>query len=327
MTGRKKAATIVLSALLLLLSFAYSSAYADYAPFFKPLRDNKGGLWIAIRKLAEGANTRYLAIDPGSFASRMIDESEVNADGAGLDWKETPYARALERYSGPPEGLQASGIRHGNGKGLFLTIDLCPSLKKMDAGLFESAAELSKKSGAPLPVAIAVSGMWMEKHSDELEFILGMEKKGTLSITWVNHTYSHPYDKNRPLEENFLLMPGVDFEREVLAEEEALIRRGLLPSPFFRFPGLVADRGLLERLKKLFLIPVGANAWVAKGERPEDGSIILVHGNGNEPEGVKKLVEFYRAREKAIELGELRFLPLRDALFEETGQPLVIPAP
>src|SRR4030067_2171554 len=98
-----------------------------------------------------------------------------------------------------------------------------------------------------------------------------MEKKGNLSITWVNHTFSHPYDRGRPLEENFLLKAGVDFEKEVLEDEQALIRRGLLPSPFFRFPGLVADKGLLEKLKKLFLIPVGADAGLPDGAAPGKG--------------------------------------------------------
>lgn len=326
MMSRSKAATIVLSVLFLAMSLLPSFAKAEYAPFFKPLRDKKGGLWIAIRKLTGEGPARYLAIDPNSFASVMMDEKDAASDALEADWKETPYARALERYSAKATGLQAGGLRHGARGGLFLTIDLCPSHKKMDTELFNSALEMAAKSGTPLPVAIAVSGMWMEKHEDELEFILDMEKKGGLSITWINHTYSHPYEKDRPLEENFLLAPGVDFEKEVLSEEEALIRRGLIPSPFFRFPGLVADGNLLERLKRLFLIPVGADAWMAKGERPKEGSIILVHGNGNEPEGVRKLVDFYRAKEKALG-GELKFLPLKDALFEETGPPSVIPAP
>jgi hypothetical protein len=141
-----------------------------------------------------------------------------------------------------------------------------------------------------------------------------MEKKGSLSITWVNHSFSHPYDAGKPLEENFLLKPGVDFEKEVLKTEEALMKRGLLPSPFFRFPGLVADKGLLERLKSLSLIPVGAHAWLAKGEEPRAGSIILVHGNGNEPAGVKKLIEFFETKKKELESSELRFLPLKDAI-------------
>lgn len=313
---RSKGVSFLGAVLFALLCVMPSGANAEYAPIFKPLHDKKGDLWIAIRKLTDGARTRYLAVDPKSFGSAMIDESETAGEAKDAEWKGTPYASALQKYNAPPKGLQESGLRHGAGRGLFLTIDLCPSHRKMDVELFTAAVEMARLKDKPLPVAIAVSGMWMEKHGEELDFILGLEKKGGLSITWVNHTYTHPYDKERPLEENFLLMPSVDFEKEVLEDEQALIRRGLTPSPFFRFPGLVADKGLLERLKKLFLIPVGADAWIAKGERPKDGSIILVHGNGNEPEGTRKLIEFHEARKKQPELGELRFLPLRDALIE-----------
>jgi len=35
------------------------------------------------------------------------------------------------------------------------------------------------------------------------------------------------------------------------------------------------------------LIPLGTNAWLAKGEKPENGSVILIHGNKNEPYGIK----------------------------------------
>lgn len=290
------------------------AASAEYVPVFKPFHDKKGVLWIAIRRFTEGAEIKYLAVDPRALNTSLMEESDMDKAAIDGEWKSTPYAKALKRYNAPAGGLQDSGLRHGIGKGLFLTVDLCPSSKKMDMELFKAAMEQPYLKGKPFPIAIALSGMWMEKHEDELAWILGMEKKGNLSITWVNHTFSHPYDRDRPLDENFLLKPGVDFEKEVLEDEQALIRRGLLPSPFFRFPGLVADKGLLEKLKNLFLIPVGADAWLAKGAQPEKGSIILVHGNGNEPEGVKKLIEFYETEKKNFELGELRFLPLKDAV-------------
>lgn len=291
-----------------------SPASAEYVPVFKPVHDKKGALWIAIRRFTEGARIRYLAVDPRALNTSVMEESDMGKAATDNEWKSTPYARALKSYNAPQGGLQDSGLRHGNGSGLFLTVDLCPSSKKMDMELFKSAMDQPSVKGKPLPIAIAISGMWMEKHEDELAWILGMEKKGNLSITWVNHSFSHPYDKERPLEENFLLKPGVDFEKEVLEDEQALIKRGLLPSPFFRFPGLVADKGLLEKLKNLFLIPVGADAWLAKGATPEKGSIILVHGNGNEPEGIRRLGEFFDAEKKNFELGELRFLPLKDAV-------------
>jgi len=313
-TPFKRQAAVVLFAFLLATQFLLPlAASAEYSPVFKPVHDKKGALWIAIRKFTEGTRIRYLAVDPRSLNTSVMEESDIGKAALDGEWKSTPYARALKSYNAPAGGLQDSGLRHGSG-GLFLTVDLCPSSKKMDMELFKAAMEQPSLKGKPLPIAIAVSGMWMERHEDELAWILGMEKKGSLSITWVNHSFSHPYDRERPLEENFLLKPGVDFEKEVLEDEQALIKRGLLPSPFFRFPGLVADKGLLEKLKNLFLIPVGANAWLAKGAMPEKGSIILVHGNGNEPEGVKKLIEFYETKKTNFELGELRFLPLKDAV-------------
>ena len=309
---------LILFALLLAAQYILAlPAGAEYAPVFKPVHDKKGRLWIAIRRFTEGASTSFLAVDPLSFNTSVMEESALGGAAPDAEWKSTPYARALEIYNAPSSGLQDGGLRRAAGKGgLFLTIDLCPSSKKLDMELFKAAMEQPRLEGKPLPIAIAISGMWMERHEDELAWILGMEKKGGLSITWVNHSFSHPYDSESPLEENFLLKPGVDFEKEVLEDEQALLRRGLLPSPFFRFPGLVADKGLLERLKNLFLIPVGADAWLAKGAKPVEGSIILVHGNGNEPEGVKRLFEFYETKKKNSGLGELRFLPLRDALAE-----------
>ena len=291
-----------------------SEVRGEYTPVFKPFHDRKGSLWIAVRKFTEGKKTKYLAIDSKSLKASIMEDEMMGKAAGDAEWKATPYARALKKHNAASTGLQDAGLRHGTRDSLFLTIDLCPSTKKMDADLFKALSELGNLKGAPLPVAIAVSGMWMRKHEEELASILALEKKGAISITWVNHTMTHPYDTDRPLEENFLLKPGVDFEKEVLENEEELIRRGLVPSPFFRFPGLVSDKALLKRLERLSLIPVGADAWLAKGAAPQNGSIILVHGNGNEPLGVKKLIEFFEANKKELETGELRFLPLREAV-------------
>lgn len=291
-----------------------SEVRSEYTPVFKPFHDRKGSLWIAVRKFTEEKKTKYLAIDPKSLKASIVKDEMMGKAARDSEWKATPYAKALKKYNGPYSGAQNAGLSHGALDGLFLTIDLCPSTKKMDAELFKALSEMGYLRGAPLPVAIAVSGMWMRKHEEELASILELEKKKAISITWVNHTMTHPYDADRPLEENFLLKPGVDFEKEVLENEEELIRRGLVPSPFFRFPGLVSDKALFTRLERLSLIPIGADAWLAKGEAPQKGSIILVHGNGNEPLGVRKLLEFFETKKKELETGELRFLPLRDAI-------------
>lgn len=306
----------VLPALVLACALALwpLEAESGNTPVFKPSRAGDGALLTAIRSVGKGDETRYLAVDARSLRTSLVSKKELGRAASKAEWERTRYAKALEKYSAPSRGLQDAGLRRGAPDGLYLTIDLCPSTGKIDAELFKTIADESFRKGQPFPIAIAVSGLWIERHEDELASILDLEKKGALSITWVNHTMTHPYDPDSPLEANFLLKAGVDFEKETLENEEALMKRGLLPSPFFRFPGLVSDKTLLGKLKALSLIPVGADAWLAKGEKPRKGSIILVHGNGNEPAGVKKLLEFLETNKKELESGSMRFLPLRDAV-------------
>jgi len=63
---------------------------------------------------------------------------------------------------------------------------------------------------------------------------------------------------------------------------------------------------VLEKLQQLSLIPIGSDAWLAKGEQPRPGSFVLVHGNGNEPAGIARVMPLLRE-------GGLRLLPLREA--------------
>lgn len=76
--------------------------------------------------------------------------------------------------------------------------------------------------------------------------------------------------------------------QEVLTTERLLLKHSQLPGVFFHFPGVVAD---LLRLGTLGLISPGADAWLAKGEQPRPGSIVLVHGNGNEVPGIQKVIK------------------------------------
>lgn len=115
-----------------------------------------------------------------------------------------------------------------------------------------------------------------------------------IKITWVNHSLTHPYDKTKGIEENFLLSPGIDFNREVLGNELVMLSQGLVPSVFFRFPGLISSDKLISQLKAWGLVPLGSNAWLGKGQKIKNGSVVLVHGNGNELSG---LVLLYKALE------------------------------
>jgi hypothetical protein len=100
--------------------------------------------------------------------------------------------------------------------------------------------------------------------------------------------------------ENFLLTPGVNFAEEVLGTEKLLISKGLVPSVFFRFPGLVANQEKMAQLSEWGLVAVGADAWIGKGQKPHPGSIVLLHGNGNEPKGLELFTRIYERAEIAF---------------------------
>jgi hypothetical protein len=43
----------------------------------------------------------------------------------------------------------------------------------------------------------------------------------------------------------------------------------------------------MQAVRKHHLISLGADAWLALNQTPRDGSIMLVHPNGNEERGLK----------------------------------------
>jgi peptidoglycan/xylan/chitin deacetylase (PgdA/CDA1 family) len=290
---------------------AEEAAISDYRPLFRPGYDSSGVLQIAIREFRRGDQTRLLLVNPVTLATSVAGVAALDParqpDEAVI--RNTPFIKALDRSTAPPYRLQNHGAVRAPlpAEGMFLTVDMCPSTRPFEKEFFTAVAGLSRENGRPAPLAIAMTGSWLANHRDELAWLVGLIREGTLAVTWVNHSYSHPYEPKAPLERNFLLTPGSDFEREVLATERLLLENGLLPSPFFRFPGLVADGRLLQKLRQLALIPIGSDAWLAKGENPTSGSFILVHGNGNEPQGIKKIMPLLR-KESAI-----RLLPLEKA--------------
>jgi hypothetical protein len=138
-----------------------------------------------------------------------------------------------------------------------------------------------------VPVALAISGLWLTHHQADFQWLRDKERAGALSITWVDHSYHHPYIPGRPLSDNFLLTAGVDMQAEILDTERLLIAGGETPSVFFRFPGLISNAALMQAVGRDHLIVLGADAWLAKTPQAGPGDIILVHLNGNEPAGLE----------------------------------------
>jgi len=178
--------------------------------------------------------------------------------------------------------LQNAGLTHGEAAGDFLTGDLCPSKRPLDRTFFARLETASPRAR----IALSISGLWLTHHFADFRWLVDQRNSGALDILWVDHTYHHPYRRKLPDAANFLLTKGVDPETEILDTERLLIANGETPSLFFRFPGLVSSDPLMQAVSRFHLVTLGADAWLAKGQQPGRGSIVLVHPNGNEPKGL-----------------------------------------
>ena len=236
-----------------------------------------------------GGESLLLLADPDKLTTRLERAacwSCADADEASL--ASTRMMRAIGESAEAPglvhRGfLRNAGLVHGAGPGAFVTGDLCPSLKSLDRGFVERVAA----QGPHTPLALSISGLWLTHHFADYRWLVDQQTSGALDILWVNHTYHHPYARGAPDDRNFLLEPKVDPDAEILEVERLLIANGETPSLFFRFPGLISSAPLMEAVRRHHLISLGADAWLALDQRPHDGSVVLVHANGNEPLGVK----------------------------------------
>jgi hypothetical protein len=319
--ARWKASPLFLLVLLLLQIFVTAglcsaAEITEYRVIRQPVTDAAGALRVAIRSFKSNGVAHLLVVDPVSFKTSDLPASAVHlsASPPGEKLHSSPYLQAVETYTGAPYRLQNGGATRADSAadGVFLTVDLCPSKRPFEYQLFETAEKLGQ--GSPVPVAVCISGVWLVNHPEELSYLKKQVAAGKLAITWVNHSYHHTYDPKAELARNFVLTPGTNFMEEVLGLERELLAHDLIPSPFFRYPGLVSDARTMQQLGLLSLIPIGADAWLAKGEKPRKGSFILVHGNGNEPKGIKLALPMLEGK-------ELRLLPLPAAFNPAALQP------
>ena len=323
-----KIAIYIISYLLFLGSYAFASDYSNkiqnYHKIFTPvyIQDNK--IKVAIRSWYNDANElMYILVDPYSLKTSITpvadltpyniqtgQKTTVSKDNM-QKLKDTPYLKALNQYTHcnamQRENCGATKNETTKLDGFFLTIDMCPSSKNFEKDFFQKLVILSDKLHRPIPISLCISGLWVVRHEDELLWFKKQQDLGKLQITWVNHSFSHPYYKDKPIADNFLLSNQQNFEDEVLQAEKIMLKHSITPSVFFRFPGLVSNNTLLSKLKSLGLIPLGSNAWLAKGEKITPKAFILVHGNGNEPAGIKLILPM---------LDNLKLLPIKNAFVQ-----------
>ena len=285
----------------------------DYRAVFQQCHDAVGRARLATRRFVLGEAKLILTVDPATLETSVENEScwtcADTSDAAQADTRLVKAVTAAAQAPGVtaakhPDYLRNAGLAHGAGEGAFITGDLCPSGKPLDRGFFTALAA----PGGATPVALSISGLWLTHHGADFQWLREQARAGALAITWVNHSYHHPYAPGRPLASNFLLEEGVDTPAEIFETERLLLANGETPSVFFRFPGLISNGAQMNFLRENHLIALGADAWLVFSPPLRPGAIVLVHPNGNEPDGLRR---FARLRASGVLHGPFR--PLAQA--------------
>lgn len=287
------------------------------------LATQNGKQLIGLRSFVSEGNKYLLLLNPQNFTTEIVRASAyqlstLSKANVEAIFKSSPYVKALELAQTNDLQLQNAGIDHSipKEKGITLTIDLCPSHKPLDRVIFTALFTEFAKTQQPVPLAISVSGKWILKHTDDLNWLKSLVAEHKLAITWINHSYNHEVN-SLPLSANFMLAKGTDLATEVLANEKLMLANGLVPSVFFRFPGLVSDSKIIVQLADYGLIPIGSDAWLAKGQLATNGSIVLIHGNGNEEIGVHDFIKLLQAKQVDVKNKQWLLFDLRKGLAKE----------
>ncbi|MDB4947150.1 MAG: hypothetical protein JWP97_6684 [Labilithrix sp.] len=280
-----------------------------------------------IRTAVFDSQAAKLVVDEDSFATSLVTSAALarsSRAASGADSASSPWSESLaevSRRGAALEHLAVTPASLGATEPFALTIDMCQSRKAWEKRLFDWAVDLAHQRGEPTRIGIAMTGVWAKAHPTELDQLLAWQRTGKLDITWINHSSTHPLhclDASCRRAE-FLTNASVDMVEEVLGEERVALARGMAPSVLFRFPGLTHDAHRLAQLARLSVMAIDGDGWIAKGQPIAPGAVVLVHGNGNEPEGITGFLKQVGtpARKTALASGATRLVsPL-----------LVVPSP
>lgn len=288
----------------------------------------------AIREIASGSKAMKLVIDPATLETALVSAKKLSCERTTLttdpNFVNASYGRLLTHFAKPASGkfvaanegfkrfAASCAVRAADASTslapMVLTMDLCPAHSEGDAkhphrpfdlGYFQSLQQEGLRTGRVVNATVFVSGGWLRMHKRETKQLLELNdpSKG-LSLTFANHSNTHPYLGNHiPSTQNFMTALSRDqFFDEVVATEKEMLKAGITPSVFFRFPGLMSNANEITALQEMGLVPVGTTGWLALngGSNPQyagfdfsndqaakPGRILLTHANGNEENGVR----------------------------------------
>jgi len=276
--------------------------------------------YVVLRTFFVAGDSYFLGVDPRTL--HTVVRREKNFILHGMAWSSLDSLFAQTSYFRLLRGVRQSRdfstdvglVRVPADHGFVLTVDLCPSRKPLDRNLIGKLLDALEPVERPIPIAISISGAWIRAHRQDLRWLISLENSGLVAVTWIDHSNRHRYIRGLEASKNFMLLPGTDLNAEVMLAEQTMLEEGLLPSLFFRFPGLISNRLLVSNLLGLGLVPIGCDIWLAKNPHALPGSIVLIHGNGNEPLGVQRFLELLVKEKADIGKHRWRLLDLEGSL-------------
>jgi hypothetical protein len=244
--------------------------------------------------------TRWLAVDMENLQTALLtpeidrisnwQSADLQTNGLLGGLKE----HMLRKKSVFGEGKSALYRRETNTNAL-LTTDLCPTKRLLNRDFYRAVAEMAPGGNTNLPFIIFFSGEWMVSHEDDLEWL---RTNGVRFIAG-NHTFHHHIIAGK--------WPVEDFIADITNNEVTMIERGILPSCFFRFPGLTYGPEHIEALAKLNMLPLDCEMWMGQKDVPS-WPLILLHSNGNVDIEVRMFRKFLERYGDAFRKGGFRFV-------------------
>ncbi|MCX7820151.1 MAG: polysaccharide deacetylase family protein [Brevinematales bacterium] len=225
----------------------------------------------------------FIGINPENLESILIKDTNF-IDTEKIYFENTPFIKIKRKFYNESNTIgevnKKDSLFQDNAI-VLLTTDLCPVEKSLDTNFYIAISELEQKISNKIPFFIFFSGRWIETHHSELEWI----KSRGFSFIACNHTYNH-----KIIKENF---SNSVLKDEIIKTELIMLNNGIIPSCFFRFPGLKYNKENLSVLYEMNLIPLSVNFWGGQKSFPKK-SILLVHSNGSVPIEVKKFIQFLK---------------------------------
>ena len=254
-----------------------------------------GSVLLIRRKVSVDGSACLIATDcERSLVSYLFDEDELRKKSSEGDLTKTTWAgyrRWFEKQAVKKQALRF-GPRANLEKCVGVTVDLCWSLRPFEEKFFfTTMPNVARNQDRSVSPVLFVSGRWLEQHPTEMHRLIELGRRPRIDLVWGLHSWVHPKS------DGFMndLAPD-EVRADTLRLEKRMLEYGIIPTVYYRFPGLIHDEVRLKEILKLDLYPIDCDSWIAwtGGRGPfhqsvQGGSIILVHGNGNEPKGIVRM--------------------------------------